>query len=283
MSRWTIDSIAWDLFDPSRVTPDLVAIVKAAALVENNGRDYATYLGAVFSDDPEFRKAADLWADEEVQHGAALARWAMRADPSWDFAAAAARFTAGYRVPLDPAGSVRGSRTGELIARCMVETGTSSYYSALADAADEPVLAQICRRIAADEFRHYKLFHGWMRRYLERERIGAWTRLRIGLGRLTEAGDDELAYAFFAANAPADAVYARRPWSRDYARRAASFYRPHHVERGVAMALKAVGLTPNGRLHALLWPVASRLLAWRGRSAGGTAPGAPGQNFRYLR
>ncbi len=33
---------------------------------------------------------------------------------------------------------------------------------------------------------------------------------------------------------------------------------PHHVERGVAMLLKAVGLTPNGRLGL----VASRL-AWR--------------------
>lgn len=277
MAHWTIDGIDWDRFDPSRVTPDLLAIVKAAALVENNGRDYAAYLGAVFSDDPEFRRAADLWADEEVQHGAVLARWAMRADPSWDFAAAAARFTAGYRVPLSPDGSVRGSRTGELIARCMVETGTSSYYSALADAVGEPVLAQICRRIAADEFRHYKLFHDWMRRYLDRERIGAWTRLRIGLGRLIEAGDDELAYAFFAANAPADAVYARRPWSRAYARRAASLYRPHHVERGVAMALKAVGLTPNGRLHALVWRVASRLVAWRGGrpDGNGTPPGWP--------
>ena len=49
-----------------------------------------------------------------------------------------------------------------------------------------------------------------------------------------------------------------RRYNRAYARRAYALYRPHHVERGVAMLLKAVGLTPNGRLGLL----ASRL-AWR--------------------
>ena len=48
----------------------------------------------------------------------------------------------------------------------MVETGTSSYYTALAEATDEPVLRQICKLIAADEYRHFKLFYDHMRRYL---------------------------------------------------------------------------------------------------------------------
>ena len=75
---------------------------------------------------------------------------AQLADPGWDYRAAFARYKAGFKLPLDATRSVRGSRTGELIARCMVETGTSSYYTALADASQEPVLQQICRLIAAD-------------------------------------------------------------------------------------------------------------------------------------
>ena len=31
MKHWTLDNIAWDRFDPSRVDPDLLHIVKAAA------------------------------------------------------------------------------------------------------------------------------------------------------------------------------------------------------------------------------------------------------------
>jgi rubrerythrin len=187
MKHWRLDDIAWDRFDPARLDPAVIPLVKAAAMVERNGTDYAVYLGRVFHDDPDFRQAANYWAEEEVQHGEALGRWAMLADPSWDYAAAFARYKAGYTLPLDAEASVRGSRTGELIARCMVETGTSSYYTALADATQEPVLQQICRHIAADEFRHFKLFYDHMRRYLRRENIGLLRRLRIALGRITES------------------------------------------------------------------------------------------------
>ena len=53
---------------------------------------------------------------------------------------------------------MRGSRAGELLARCVVESGTCSYYAALRDATREPVLRQICHHIAQDEARHYRLF-----------------------------------------------------------------------------------------------------------------------------
>ena len=65
------------------------------------------------------------------------------------------------------------------------------------------MLQQICRLIAADEFRHFKLFYDHMRRWLERERIGLPRRLRIALGRIGETEDDELAYAWHCANDPA--------------------------------------------------------------------------------
>ena len=109
-------------------------------MVERNGDDYAIYLKRVFADDPDFQRASDAWAEEEVQHGDALGRWATLADPGWDYGAAFARYRAGYKIDINADASIRGSRTGELIARCMVETGTSSYYTALGDATEEPVL-----------------------------------------------------------------------------------------------------------------------------------------------
>ena len=113
-----------------------------------------------------------------------------------------------------------------MMARCIVETGTSSYYSALKDATDEPVLKQICGHIAADEFRHYKLFYEHLHRCLERDRLSRWGRLRIGWGRLAESEDDELAYAYFAANEPDGAVYDRKRSMQAYARRAYPLYTP---------------------------------------------------------
>jgi rubrerythrin len=264
MKHWTLEHIPWSKFDRSKVDPDLVKLVKAAALVEFNGGDYATYLGRVFGDDAEFRAAAEDWAQEEVQHGQALADWAKLADPDFDFQTAFKRFTDGYRIPLEATESIRGSRAGELVARCIVETGTSSYYSALTEAAEEPVLRAICRNIAADEFRHYKLFYTHLRRYLTRDGLNAWDRFRVTLGRLRESEDDELAYAYFAANHP-DEPYDRARFSNAYARRAYSVYRRHHVERGIAMALKASGLNPTGRLNRVLTGLACWFLQLRAR------------------
>jgi Fatty acid desaturase len=254
---WTLDDIPWDRFDPAKVDAEILRIVKAASLVERNGADYAQYLCGVFADDPAFQEAARHWGSEEIRHGEALGRWAMLADPGFDHAAAAARFTRGFRVDLDASQSVRGSRAGELVARCIVETGTSSYYTALAEACAEPVLKEICKRIAADELRHYKLFYTHMQRYLEAERIGFWRRLAVALGRIAESEDDELAYAYYAANENA-APYDRRRYAQAYARRAYAVYRWHHVERGIAMVFKAVGLKPHGRLNLL----AARMAWW---------------------
>ena len=203
------------------------------------------------------------WALEELQHGQALGRWAALADPGFDYAASFKRFTDGYKIPLDVEKSVRGSRAGELIARCIVETGTSSYYSALKDAVDEPVLKEICRNIAADEFRHYKLFYTYLLRYLEAEKIGSFRRFVAAVSRIHESEDDELAYAYYAANHPGDTVYERKRFTRAYLSRAYGFYRRAHIERGIGMILKAIGITPNGRLNAVLTRGVSWLLRQR--------------------
>ena len=267
MGSWTLDDIPWQRFDATRVEPDLLRLVKAASLVEYNGAAYAGHLCRMFADDPVFQASAQRWGDEEVQHGAALARWATLADPEFDFTTAFTRFQEGFKIDFASAQSRRGSRAGEMIARCIVETGTSSYYTALREAADEPVLQEICRRIAADELRHYRLFYKQLSACLRHERLGRWARLRIALGRVVETEDDELAYAYYAAN-EAGAAYDRRRCSRAYARRAFSLYRRHHVERGVAMILKAVGLTPNGRLGRALSRLSWSAMCWRVRLAG---------------
>jgi rubrerythrin len=267
---WTLDDIPWDRFDPERVDPDILKLVKAASLVEANGADYAVYLCNVFPDDPDFQGAARLWAEEEVQHGAALGRWAEMADPGFDFQDSLRRFSEGYQLPLEARESVRGSRAGELVARCIVEVGTSSYYTALADATDEPVLKRVCLEIAADEFRHYKLFYTHLKRYLEREKMTRARRLLVTLGRIRESEDDELAYAYFAANAK-DETYQRRRFVRAYTTRAYACYRPRHIERVVVMSLKAAGLSPRGRLSRWLTWGACWFVRLRGRPAAAAA------------
>ncbi len=247
--HWHMEDIPWDKLDTSKADDDLLQVVKAAALVEYNAATYSDYLCRVFDGDAEFQHLAKCWAEEEVQHGQTLGKWAELVDPDWKLEDAMARFRAGYRpehFDSDDSVSVRGSRSGEMIARCMVETGTSSYYSAIGSSIDEPVLKEICAKIAGDEFRHYKLFYDTLGRYLDLEKMTRPKRLKVALSRIAESEDDELSYAFYAANANDNEPYDRKTWNREYMKRAYSYYKKPQVDRAVSMVFKACGFDPKG-------------------------------------
>jgi hypothetical protein len=142
----------------------------------------------------------------------------------------------------------------------------------LADATGEPVLEQVCRLIAADEYRHFKLFYDHMRRYLAREKIGVLRRLKIAAGRITESEDDELAYAYHCGNEPRDMPYLHERCIAGYMGRAMAFYRYPHIERSMGMILKSVGLPPRGRLSAVLSKLFWGVLQRRQRRFAGYQP-----------
>jgi hypothetical protein len=267
---WSLDDVQWTKFDAGKVAPGLLAAVKAAALVEFNAQEYVDYLKRVFADcGPKTLADIDQWGVEETQHGLALSRWAEMADPTFDFKSAMARFRAGYRPAHFNAGqteSVRGSRRGEMIARCVVESGTSSYYSAIRDATDEPVLKEVAGRISADEYRHYKLFYETLQMQDEPE-LPFWRRLMVAITRINESDDDELAFAFYCANVRPEEE-AAKPYKRELYARASyaesmKVYRRHHIRRLVQMVAKAIGADPQGRLAQIATALVWRMLRVR--------------------
>ena len=138
----------------------------------------------------------------------------------------------------------------------MIEVGTSSYYTALGDATTEPLLRAICRKIASDELRHYKLFYDHLKRYLSTDRLNRLQRIRVALTRIAETEDDELSYAYYAANVD-EGPYDRDTFNNQYMRRAYSYYRANHIDRVTAMVFKACGLKPHTTLFN-----ATRAGAW---------------------
>ena len=261
---WTMDDVHWSLFDSSKVTPALLSAIKAAALVEYNAPDYVSYLKRVFAgSDGATLASLEQWGREEAQHGRALGRWAEMADPKFKLEEAFARFRKGY-TPAHfgdaQRGSVRGSRRGEMIARCVVESGTSSYYSAIRDATEEPLLQEIAGRIAADEYRHYKLFYDTLHAQAEPD-ISFWRKIWIALGRVRESDDDELAFSFYCANVPPEkeavTPYDRKKYSKLAGQASLTIYHPKHIQKLVQMVIKVVGANPHGWLaniaSALLW------------------------------
>jgi len=278
---WTLDDIDWSRFEPAKVDAGLLAAVKAASLVEYNAPDYVAYLKRVYQGAPESTiRSIEHWGEEEIQHGLALARWAEIADPSFDFNRAFARFRTQYRPPhFDGAYvSVRGSKRGEMIARCVVESGTSSFYSAIRDATSEPVLKEVAGRIAADEFRHYRLFYDILQGDTEPD-LPRWRKLWVAVTRVRESDDDELACAYYCANVPPErereAPYKRRTYARAYHATAMPLYRRHHIDKLVKMVVKPTGFDPAGRLSGFAGAALWRLLTARSAMIGGAKTGAP--------
>ncbi|MBX7200262.1 MAG: ferritin-like domain-containing protein [Rhodospirillaceae bacterium] len=261
--HWTLDDIDWARFDARLASPDLIKVIKTAAMVERNGADYGKYLCNVFRDDPAFCAAVDEWAAEEEQHGLALGRWAELADPNFSLNASFAQFLAMYQIPVDATESVRGSLGAELCARCVVETGTSSFYSAIRDTVEEPVLKQICKNIAADEFRHYRLFYDHMQRYFSGSPRERWQRLMVAITRFRETSDDEIASAYHAGNA-LTAPYDRVSSTDEYGARSFGFYQERHVRRAGHMFAQAAGFSPEGWMAKLLTQVLWLIIRRRG-------------------
>lgn len=266
MTHWSLSDIPWHRFDAGKVQPELVSLAKAACMVEHNGEDYVRYLQEVFADAPELHATIAQWGAEEVQHGEALARWVSLADPAFDFDKSFSDFTGSYKLPQQVTASVRGSRYGELIARCVVETGTSNYYTAIKEYAQEPVLKAICARIAADEFRHYKLFYELAKKYQSQDRLSALSRLGIALKRVLESGDDELAYAFFAAqHANNPSFYDRKTCAQQYLACAGQVYRKRHIEKMTSMIFKAANVKLHSAIHRLISALAWQVMQLRVR------------------
>jgi len=265
---WSLDDVDWARFDAAKVEPELLAAVKAASLVEYNAHDYVAYLKRVYRGAPEKTLVTiERWGEEEVQHGLALARWCEMADPEFDFREAFTRFRAGYKPAhfMTGDGSVRGSRRGEMIARCVVESGTSSFYSAIRDATDEPVLKEVAGRIAADEFRHYRLFYEMLLEETSEPDLPIWRKLWVAMTRINESDDDELSFAYYCGNVPkdreADTPYRRAECARIHHAKVLSLYRRHHIDKMVKMVLKPTGVNPAGTVSswtsAAVWRVMS--------------------------
>ena len=271
---WQLDDVQWTAFDRSKAEPWMIAAIKAASLVELNAPDYVAYLKRVFKDSgPQTIAAIEQWGCEESQHGRALGRWAEMADPNFKLDEAFARFRDGYKAPhFDGAEgtSVRGSLRGEMIARCVVESGTASYYTAIKDATDEPVLKEIAGRIAADEYRHYKLFYETLQAQNEPD-LPFWKKASVAVGRIAESDDDELSYAFYCANVSAADMqkkpYVRALYAKAQGYATMSIYRRNHIQRLVQMVAKAIGAAPQGHLARVASAVMWNVLRLRARTA----------------
>jgi len=197
-ARWALGDIAYDAIDADRLRGEarLFQLVAAASFVEITSEIYTRNLIEYYEGDQEVIAWLEHgWQREEVQHGAALRRYVETAWPDFDWERAYGNFFAEYSA-LCSVERLSESRALEMVARCVVETGTSSFYRMLSAAAPEPVLRRLALNISADEVDHYKHFYRYFRRYAASERTGRAAVLRTLIRRVVEVDAEDAACAF---------------------------------------------------------------------------------------
>lgn len=189
--HWTLDDIPYDRLDPSDVHDDvaLFQLLVASSFVEIDTPFYVQNLARLGHDDGPFAHwLLECWQPEEVRHGEALKRYVTTAWPEYDWQAAYDAFHTEY-LPLCDEEVLQPTLGLEMISRCVVEVGTSTFYGMISSYTHDPVLKTLAGHIRADEVHHYQVFLDTYRRHRAAEGTGRLRALRAMLSRFVMVRD----------------------------------------------------------------------------------------------
>jgi hypothetical protein len=245
-TSWLIEDIPFHALAHDQVCDDqrLFYILASASFIEITSDLYSHNLVEFFRLDDEVAGWLERnWENEELLHGAALKRYVQTAWPDFDWEAAYRTFLADY-TPFCTLDRLASTRALEMVARCVVETGTATFYRMLSEVSPDPVLKRLAAEISADEVRHYKHFYRYFLRYQALERPSRAAVMRTLWSRAAEVESEDAFYAFkalFAARHP-DSEFRRSDYEayRDGVVQLARQRFPHAM--AVKMLLKPLGL-----------------------------------------
>lgn len=190
---WLIEQIAFDRIAHERIVNEdtWFHVLAAASFVESLADAYTHNLLDRMADDPQVSLwLRERWEPEELQHGRALRRYVETVWPAFDWKTAFDGFCTDYRPYCRPE-LLEPTRALEMVARCVVETGTSGLYGLLQQISPEPVLTTLVGHIRSDEVWHYKHFYHYFLRYRESERPSSWQVARVIRKRLGAIGQED--------------------------------------------------------------------------------------------
>lgn len=190
--RWTIADIDWQGIDRERARRDgqTYYVVTAASFIETAADLYTANLVEHFPDPKAKQWLQAYWQPEELQHGLALRADVETVWPEFNWQLHYANFFAEYSQ-LCTMEELESSRALEMAARCVVEAGTSTFYTALQNMSKEPVLKTLAGLIRQDEVSHYNHFRHFFEKYQKHERIGRVGVIRSLYKRLTEVENED--------------------------------------------------------------------------------------------
>lgn len=256
--RWSLADIRFDTIDPALVRDDefLFVTLTCASFVEILSDTYTGNLVKHFDGETDITAWLDRsWQTEEVQHGHALKAYVQAVWPEFDWERGHQAFKAEYETYCTME-QLEAKPGLEMVARCVIEMGTCTFYRAMHDYVREPVLRELLANIKADEAAHYTHFRRYFSVYNSRKKHGVLEVVRTIWRRLFEIRGEDAFIAFkhtYAQRHPGDAGV-QEAWVKycRTVRQLARGYYPYMM--AVRMAIKPIPLyEPLKRL--MEWPL----------------------------
>lgn len=191
-SHWSVADIQWDRIDRERVRNDqrTYYVVTAASFVETAAELYTANLVEHFPDPGAQQWLVNYWKPEELQHGLALRTYVETVWPELDWQRGYEGFLSEYSQ-MCTMDELEDSRALEMVARCVVEAGTSTFYTTIQNSTDERVLKDLAGLIRQDEVSHYNHFRHYFETYQREEGMGRMGVVRSLYKRFTEAENED--------------------------------------------------------------------------------------------
>ena len=191
-THWSVADIAWNRIDLEKARNDLTTyyVVTAASFIETAADLYTGNLVEHFPDPTTQQWLINYWQPEELQHGLALRTYVQTVWPELDWERGYDGFLGEYSQ-LCTMDELETSRALEMVARCVVEAGTSTFYTTLQNSTAEPVLKHLAGLIRQDEVSHYNHFRHYFQTYQKQERVGRIGVVRSLYKRFTEAENED--------------------------------------------------------------------------------------------
>lgn len=252
---WSVADIPYADIEKTSIKDqtDWFYLLAGASFVETLSDLYASNLVEYFQENlPATTWLNQQWEQEEVQHGLALKTYVLEVWPDFDWDRAYQRFVKAYK-PYCQTDLLGPTQALEMASRCVVETGTASFYTMIQAASPEPVLRLLAGRIRADEVHHYKYFYKFFQEYQRREKNSRWRIGRELWKRVSEADQED---SYLAIKSAFEVKNPGRTFSgKDFAafrERMGDWVSRHYpFEMAIKMLLKPVALPPTLQKMAL--------------------------------
>ena len=197
-NTWQLDAIDFGAIQTDLVRNDehLFYLLASASFVEIDAELYARNLADHYRENSAVVDWLEaVWRREEIQHGKAFKAYIKAVWPDFDWEGAYSDFAAEYATVCTTS-ELEPSKALEMVARCVVEMGTSTLYRSLHHYAREPVLRQLLANIKADEVRHFGEFRRFFREYNRTENNGFWKVAHTMWKRIIEIRSEDSYIAF---------------------------------------------------------------------------------------